>query len=312
MLSRLTRRSFARCALGASAAALLPSVSLPGANQPRRAPVANRFSIMAWTLPKQLTFVQQLQIAADAGYQSLELGSEYERWSTEEWKRNLAAQHALGLGVDSAVPGRNALADSSQRTALHDDLLRALPGAKELGCRQFIYTSYTRVAGQTAKEQRAAIADSLKYAADLLESSGFELLLEPIDLLEHKEEAVTNVGEAFEIVRSVGSSRVRVLFDFFHEQRQAGNLIESLERNIDLVGLVHIADVPGRHHPGTGEINFPNIYRKLAELHYSRVICMEFLPTGDPVRELREARNEAIRAMTHAVAQSYATVPSRQ
>ena len=258
---------------------------------------ANRFSVMAWTLPKKLTFVQQLKVAADAGYQSIEIGNEYEQWSADEWRQNLAAQHALGIDVDSAVPGRNVLADLSQRKALHDDLLRAIPGAQRLGCSQFIYTAYNRVPGQTPQQQRAAIVDSLKYAADVLEPSGFELLLEPIDLLEHKEEAVTSVVEAFDIIRAVGSPRVRVLFDVFHEQRQAGNLIESLERNINLVGLVHIADVPGRHRPGTGEINFANIYRKLAELHYRRVICMEFLPVGDPVVELRQAREDAIRAL---------------
>ena len=95
----------------------------------------------------------------------------------------------------------------------------------------------------------------------------------------------------------MGNPRIRVLYDFFHEQRQAGNLLESLEKNIDLVGLVHIADVPGRHHPGTGEINYTNVYRKLAELHYRRVLCMEFLPVGEPVAELKQAREDAIRAM---------------
>lgn len=293
----MNRRSFARHALAASVATMLPGALLARQSSADKARTPIRFSIMAWTLPKRPGFVQQMQVAADAGYGAIEVGNEYEHWSAEEWRTNLARQRALGIAVDSAVPGRNALADTSQRKALHDDLLRAVPGAKELGCSQFIYTAYNRVAGQTPQQQRAAIADTLKYAADVLESSGFELVLEPIDLLEHRDEAVTSVVEAFEIIRAVGSPRVRVLYDFYHEQRQAGNLIESLEKNIDLVGLVHIADVPGRHAPGTGEVNYTNIYRKLAELNYRRVICMEFLPVGDPVQELRAARQEALRAM---------------
>jgi hydroxypyruvate isomerase len=60
---------------------------------------------------------------------------------------------------------------------------------------------------------------------------------------------------------------------------------------------VHIADVPGRHQPGTGEVNYENIYRKLAALHYDRYICMELLPVGDPVTILKAARLEAIAAM---------------
>jgi hydroxypyruvate isomerase len=122
-------------------------------------------------------------------------------------------------------------------------------------------------------------------------------VMEPIDILEHKQEAVTSVAEAFEITRTVGSPRVKVLYDFYHEQRQAGNLIEKLEKNIDQIGLVHIADVPGRHQPGTGEVNYGSIYRKLAALHYDRYICMEFLPIDDPVTSLKAARLEAIAAM---------------
>jgi hydroxypyruvate isomerase len=63
--------------------------------------------------------------------------------------------------------------------------------------------------------------------------------------------------------------------------------------------LVHIADVPGRHAPGTGEINYENIYRKLAELKYNRIVAMEFIPLGDPVAELRQAREAALR-ITHS------------
>ena len=64
------------------------------------------------------------------------------------------------------------------------------------------------------------------------------------------------------------------------------------------MGLVHIADVPGRHAPGTGEINYSNVYRKLAELKYDRYAAMEFMPQGDPVTELRAAREMVARDLT--------------
>jgi len=297
----MNRRDFHKLSMGAAAASLLPS--LPALAVPPATVAANdghKFSVMLWTLPKGLTFEQQLQLAADAGFTGVEVGNEYEKWTPEQWKANLAKQQALGIAVDSAVPGRNALADKSKRTPLHDDLLKAIPGAKQLGCKQFIYTAFTRVPEQTPEEQRAAIVDTLKYAADLLEKDDIEIVLEPIDLLEHKQEAVTSVAEAFEITRLVGSPRIKVLYDFYHEQRQAGNLIEKLTMNVDQVGLVHIADVPGRHQPGTGEVNYTNIYRELARLKYDRYICMEFNSQGDPVTVLRKAREEAIAAMKSA------------
>jgi hydroxypyruvate isomerase len=294
----MNRREFHKLSLGTAAASMLPAVSAFAAAP--RTVVENdghKFSVMLWTLDRTLSFEQKLQIVADAGYTGAEVGNEYEKWTADEWKRNLAKQQSLGIAIDSAVPGRNALADHSRRTALHDDLLKAIPGAKDMGCKQFIYTAFNTVPGQSAAEQRAAIVDTLKYAADLLEKDGFEIVLEPIDLLEHKEEAVTSVGEAFEITRLVGSSRIKVLYDFYHEQRQAGNLIEKLTKNIDQVGLVHIADVPGRHQPGTGEVNYNNIYRELARLKYDRTICMEFNAQGDVVAALRKAREDAIAAM---------------
>jgi hydroxypyruvate isomerase len=94
-------------------------------------------------------------------------------------------------------------------------------------------------------------------------------------------------------VRETGHPRVKMLCDFFHEQIAEGNLIAKLEKNMDLLGLVHIADVPGRHEPGTGEINFANIYRKLGQLNYSRYVAMEFIATGEVVASLRAARELA-------------------
>ena len=102
--------------------------------------------------------------------------------------------------------------------------------------------------------------------------------------------------DGVEIVRAVDHPQVQFLYDFFHEQISEGNLIEKLEKNIQHVGLVHIADVPGRHEPGTGEINYANIFRKLAELKYDRMVAMEFLPTGDPVKQLRVAGMQAVNA----------------
>jgi hydroxypyruvate isomerase len=63
---------------------------------------------------------------------------------------------------------------------------------------------------------------------------------------------------------------------------------------VDKVGLFHIADVPGRREPGTGEINYVNIYKKLAQLNYHRYVAMEFYPSGDPVKTLAAARQEAL------------------
>ena len=291
----MNRREFSKLSAAASLATLLPrsASAAPESDGPK-------FSVMLWSLPKGLSLVQRLEIASAAGFSSVEVGREYEDWTPKEWDLYLGKLHELGLTVDSAVPGRNALANHDKRQALHDDIMKAIPGAKRLGCKQFIYTAYTKVPGQTEEQKQAAIVDSLKYAADLCAKDEIEIVLEPIHVAEYKDEAVTSVAQAFEITRQVGNPLVKVLYDFYHEQVQAGNLIEKLEKGFDQVGLVHIADVPGRHQPGTGEVDYINIYKKLAQLKYNRYICMEFLPTGDPVTVLKAARLEAVAAMKQA------------
>jgi hydroxypyruvate isomerase len=98
-------------------------------------------------------------------------------------------------------------------------------------------------------------------------------------------------------VRAVNHPQVQFLYDLFHEQIAEGNLIEKLDKHIDVIGLIHVADVPGRHQPGTGEINYENIYRKLAALNYRHAIAMEFHPIGDPVATLRAAKQMVVSAM---------------
>jgi hydroxypyruvate isomerase len=188
-------------------------------------------------------------------------------------------------------------ADPSASAAFLAAIADQLKFCKDLESPQINLRSGNRIDGVERSVQHAASVENLKRAADLAAASGVNIVIEPIDPLEAPKEYLTSVTEGFEIVREVASPQVKVLYDFYHEQRAYGNLIEKLEKNIDLVGLVHIADVPGRHEPGTGEIDYANIYRKLAELKYNKFVTMEFYPTGEPVAALKKARMEAQQAM---------------
>ena len=147
------------------------------------------------------------------------------------------------------------------------------------------------------KTQHLACIENLKRIADLAARQNVEIVIEPIDPLENPSIYLTGVAEGFDIVREVGSQNVKVLYDFYHEQRGHGNLMEKLENNIEWVGLVHIADGPGRHEPGTGEVDYLNVYRKLAELKYNKFIAMEYYPAGDPLDSFKTARLVAQQAV---------------
>ena len=87
-------------------------------------------------------------------------------------------------------------------------------------------------------------------------------------------------GLGFEIVREVDRPWLRLLYDVYHMQIMEGNVIATLRENADLLGYIHVADVPNRGEPGTGELNIPNIHRALAGVGYDGTVGFEFMPTG--------------------------------
>jgi hydroxypyruvate isomerase len=283
-------------------AATLATRALSGQVAPDATPVAGersaQFSVMIWTLKKLGTFEENLERVALAGYHHVELVGEFKQWSEEDYHRIMARMETLKITVDATSGVGSGFANPTGLDAFLTDLKALIPAAKRLGCKQIIMLSGKRIEGASAGSQHAASIEALKRAADLLRSAGLVAVIEPIDRIENPPIYLNGVTEAFEIAKAVGSPNVKVLYDVYHEQREFGNLIEKFEANIAQVGLIHIADVPGRHEPGTGEINYTNIYRKLADLNYKGTLAMEFYPSGDIVETLRRARDQARRILS--------------
>jgi hydroxypyruvate isomerase len=291
MLSRRTLVGMTAASLAGRALVpqnLIAQVVGDSAGQP-----STQFSVMIWTLKKLGTFEQNLDRVAEAGYHHVELVGEFKQWSEDDYRRIMARMEALKVTVDATSGVSPGFADPSGGEAFLTALKAIIPTAKRLECKQIILLSGKRIEGAAPGSQHAAAIESLKRAADVLSAAGMVAVIEPIDRLENPTIYLDGVTEAFEIAHAVGSLNVKVLYDIYHEQREFGNLIEKFEANIAQVGLIHIADVPGRHEPGTGEINYLNVYRKLAQLGYKGTIAMEFYPTGDIIETLRRARDQA-------------------
>jgi hydroxypyruvate isomerase len=106
------------------------------------------------------------------------------------------------------------------------------------------------------------------------------LVLEPLNIhVDHPGYFLNHSGVGFNLVREVNSPSIRLLYDIYHMQVMEGNLIDTLTRNLDLIGHIHVADVPGRHQPGSGEINYANVMKCLRQAGYSGYVGMEFEPT---------------------------------
>jgi hydroxypyruvate isomerase len=265
-----------------------------------------KLSVMLWTVFRDMPFEQRLKKVAEAGFKYVELVGEYQKWSDDDFVRANTQRKELGISFDSTAGLKHGICNPDDREALLADLREALGSMERLECPSIILLSGNTVPGMTREAQRQSCVDGLNAAAKLIEGRKIagdpvRLLLETIDPEENPKYFLTSAAEAFEIVKAVNHPQVKFLYDFFHEQIAEGNLIEKLVKNIQHVGLVHIADVPGRHEPGTGEINYQSIFRKLAELKFAGMVAMEFLPTGDPVTKLRAAREMALQCSREAL-----------
>ena len=309
----MNRRTFARTVAATALAAVappLPAGGISAASSPdlasggRESPESPltpsySLSIMLWTIYKELPFEDRLAKVAEAGYSNVQLVGEYRNWTPADFDRANAARKRLGIRIDATAGLVHGVANPEARDAFLAELTEALVPMQTLGCPAMIVLSGNVVPGLSRQDQHESSIETLKAAAKRIEGKTIDgqpvrLLLECIHLEENPKYFLTSASEAIEIVRAVNHPQVQFLYDIYHEQMSFGDLITKLEKPIDVIGLIHIADVPGRHQPGTGEINYTNIYRKLQELNYRHNIAMEFYPTGDPIAILGEAKSQAL------------------
>ena len=302
----MDRRTFSRnsavVALAATLSGYKPLLHAEGNFGDRDATpeVPFKLSVMLWTVFRDLPFEERLEKVAAAGYKNVELVGEYQKWSEEDDTEPTPSARNFGISFDATAGIKRSLTNPADRRRDAGGFREALASMEKLDCPSIILLSGNVVPGMSRDDQHQSCIDGLKAAAKLVEGKKIagepvRLLLETIDPIENPKYYLTSATEAFDIVKAVNHPQVWFLYDFFHEQIAEGNLVEKLEKNIEHVALVHIADVPGRHEPGTGEINYGSIFRKLGQLKYRGTIAMEFLPTGDPVAQLRAAREMAVR-----------------
>ena len=109
------------------------------------------------------------------------------------------------------------------------------------------------------------------------------VVFEPLNVIgDHMGYLVSYSKEAFEIIRRVGSPSVKVLFDIYHQQITEGNVIRNITENVDLIGHFHIADNPGRREPGTGELNYHNIFEAISKTDFKGYLAFECGSVLDP------------------------------
>ena len=123
----------------------------------------------------------------------------------------------------------------------------------------------------------------------MLEESGVTLVVEPLNIyVDHIGYYLSSSKEAFAIIEEVGSPYVKVLFDIYHQQINEGDILRHMLPNLEKIGHIHCAGSNGRHELDNGELNYPYLFKKLAEAGYDRYVGLEYFPERDPADSLKD------------------------
>ena len=160
--------------------------------------------------------------------------------------------------------------------AFVDALGETLEAAKILGVTKIVVTTGNERSDVSRGVQHDLIVDALKLGADVVKGSGVQIVLEPLNILvNHMGYFLVTTKESIEVINEVGRPEVRLLFDVYHQQISEGNVIRNITENIGLIGHIHVGDNPGRLEPGTGEINYKNVFKAIKEAGYSEFVVFE-------------------------------------
>lgn len=205
---------------------------------------------------------------------------EFWGWENKDLDILEAAAKETDLQVATFCTQNHSLVDPIARESFLAGLQATIPVAQRLGCDRLITQTGAERPSIARSEQLESLIAGLVACVPMLQQSGITLLVEPLNILvDHHGYFLYHAEEAFAVVREVDSPYVKVLYDIYHQQITEGNLIPTIRKNIHEIGHFHVADHPGRHQPGTGEINYANVFRTIEDTGYQGFVGLEFRPT---------------------------------
>jgi hydroxypyruvate isomerase len=248
--------------------------------------MALRFSVCVEMIFRDLPFLERLDRVAASGATAYE----FWRWADKDVPSIAERAGRLGLACAGLVGSTGGpLVEPARRADFLEGLRGALAVAGQLGARTLIVTTGQALEGIEPARQHASIVDGLRAAAPIAADAGATLALEPLNTrVDHAGYYLDSTAEAVAIVDEVGSAQVKLLYDFYHAQVMEGNLTRTALENLARIAHLHVADNPGRHEPGTGEVNYRGLFLALDAAGYDRYVGLEFRPTGDHERAVRE------------------------
>lgn len=264
-----------------------------------------RFAANLSLLFTELPFLDRFEQAAKAGFVAVEIQFPY-AWPAAEIRARLNAHglqcvlHNLPAG-DWGAGERGIACLSGRRDAFLEGLQQGIAYARTLGVPQLNCLAGIAPPGADAAELRATFVANLRSAAQALATEGLRLLIEPINTYDVPGFYLNRTAQALQILGEVNAPNAYLQYDVYHAQRMEGELAATLRRHLPRIAHVQVADNPGRHEPGSGEIHYPFLFDHLDRIGYAGWVGCEYIPAEGTVAGLGWLR-AACGSSTHSAA----------
>ena len=246
------------------------------------------------TLYTELPFLDRFRAAKTDGFDFVEFWS----WTDKDLDQVKAAAEAADIGISGFNGDAEfSLINPAHKQAYLEFLRQSCLAAQKLGARSITIHSNALGKGGIVADRcdhlshtvkLCSMFDTLKGCAALAEETGIRMHLEALNITtDHVGNFLATTQMAAELVELVGSPMLKILYDVYHMQLNEGSLGDNIRKYGQFIGHVHVADAPGRHEPGTGEINYPAVYRALQECGYQGLIGYELFPESTTERAVQ-------------------------
>lgn len=259
-----------------------------------------RFSINLSMMLQEHAFLDRFQAAADLGFSGVDIQFPYDHPADEIAKRaQIAGIEIVLINVPAGdlMTGGNGLAcvpGREEEFAAGLDL--ATTYVRALGCQRVNVLTGRVPVGVSQVEAEETFIGNLRLAADTFAPLGVTVMMEPCNQRDVPGYLVSRTDHALSLIDRAGRDNLALQFDFYHRQITEGDLIEGFHAALARIAHVQFADNPGRHEPGTGEINFERIFEAIDDSGYTGWVGAEYRPSGrtaDSINWLRSATNLA-------------------
>lgn len=290
----MDRRGFLKTAGGAAVASTLGVLRAPVAEAAVEKIGEGMRTLVAvspgWFEGTHVERIEQIAAYGFRAFESLGAGG----WDDKEAVR--AKCEELGMKIGAIGAGGTIGGWGPNNPEYHerfaDSVKQSIENAKKLGTKTLLALTGADRKGVSKEEQMESLVKAGRMVAPMLEDAGMTMVWEILNVLvNHPGYFLVYSKDASELVKQTDRPSVKCLYDIYHQQISEGNLIENIKRYVKEIGHFHFADVPGRHEPGTGEINYKNVFKGIWEAGYRGIVACEFgktKPTVDILKILAE------------------------